>query len=130
MRIIPLAVIAILGASPIWADSVTVENCRVYVDNLVACDITNRSTVAIAAIGYGVTITEEGRSVPWVTPSRSTVAPSRIDGGIEPNETVNWPFYSGFLDKRAEHSKLTITVDILAAEDIDGNPITNGPTQP
>ncbi|MCC5987288.1 MAG: hypothetical protein JJT95_06370 [Pararhodobacter sp.] len=121
-----LTAIAIAIAAPAAADVAEVSNCAflepLYGFQMIECDITNLSETPIAALRYGVRVTEEGRTVPW-----HEFGPTfaRVPGGIEPTETVPVSFLAEPLNERADADKLVIELVIHEAKDVNGYPITS-----
>lgn len=119
---------ALLGllALPAAADVAEISNCHFEhfdMRSFVKCDVTNQSTVTIAGGSFELRITEQGRSVPWVSKGQMRSLGSPIPGGIEPQETRTLLFWSGNLDDNADREKLVIEISQLRFLDVNGDEI-------
>ena len=105
--------------SPVWETG-----------EVIVCNVTNTSTTAIAALSYGVALTEPSRTVPWLDttgkpPRAASAIP--IPGGIEPGEMLPITFLNpGNIPDGADSDKIDISVVIAEARDVNGIPITSG----
>jgi multidrug efflux pump subunit AcrA (membrane-fusion protein) len=104
------------------AEPVTVTGCAKlpYVEGIYACDMRNDTQTPIAAINYTAGITQEGRTVPWVSPGK----PRAVDvpGGIEPGETVSVNVFAGYSPE--DVVGINVAIHVLSAEDVNGAKIT------
>jgi hypothetical protein len=123
-----ITAVLLLLAAPANAGGLIVKDCAIEraATGHLSCIFTNNSTTPIAAFTSEITISEKGRTVPWITPEMEMYPGKKpINGGLEPNETANILLRVGYLDARANLEKLVIDVVITGAFDVNGAEITN-----
>lgn len=121
-----VATIAALIVSP--AAALELSDCR-YDDRhsgFMTCAATNAAGPAVASFTYGITVREDGRSIPWGEAGSPGLPPRSsglISGGIEPGETVELFLIAPDIPKRADRSKLILDVEVYEVRGADGQPI-------
>lgn len=114
-------------AAPVWAgspDVVAIENCTIHdsIDQMIVCDVTNKSDTAIAAISYSLLFTQEGRAVPWVDTRDKRHGSISIDGGVEPGETIRHWLLTPPISDRADIPAMRLSVIPSEVIGADGKP--------
>lgn len=120
-----LKIAALMGllAAPAAADVATVSGCEIKdaaVGSSIYCETSNQSNTALAAIEFDLSISQEGRTVPWFTER----ARASISGGVEPGETRRIYVSSVVIPKEANRDKLRVEVTPLRVDDINGSEIS------
>lgn len=88
---------------------------------VVRCQASNSSSRSVASFHYKWVASEDGREVPWSVSDRPHLM--RVDGGIEPGETISISFYPRLLSDRANPDRVEYKITVVAAFDVDGEPI-------
>lgn len=130
-----LVFLAVVVGTPACANVAEVSDCSltdpVFGFQSVECNVTNVSDAPMAALRYGIRITEVGRAVPWqefglnMPDSVPTGLLTRVPGGIEPGETVPVSFLIEPLNERAQRDNMEINLVIIYAKDVHDN-LING----
>lgn len=124
-----LAALIGLMTAPAVADVARISNCVIDKQDWyspIFCDVENLSDTAIAEFRTAITITEEGRTIPWVADNyQRTPKIAQVPGGIEPGETRNLWIWQVSVPEGANWEKLRVNVQPIWFADINGAEISS-----
>lgn len=134
-----LAVVAAMIAGSVQAqepmpegiDVVSISGCNMvspdrYSPPPIECNFTNNSQTPVSSIQYAIRVSEAGRTIPWSDYGFAGSPPKtyEVAGGLEPGENIStWLPAFGPADERANLDAIIIEAVVLAAFDVNGDPI-------
>lgn len=107
------------------SDKLTLENCYSTGPDhrFRVCNVTNLTNDVIAEIQFSHLYTQEGRTVPWVDTGVEEARWKKVEGGIEPNETVELWIMTPMISHRADLSLVDFLIVPVRATNARGETI-------